>query len=146
MGNVFKVKHGLSQPSKTDLKEYELGYCTADGRLYINSSFTTDSNESDSSNQANSIKIDINDILTYDTNGKVKTVGVIPVENIYGKIPAEKISGVIPIDIRLKVVQLFRENVSREILSKIYNVSPSSISRWNKMFDGTIESLKNRSG
>lgn len=57
-----------------------------------------------------------------------------------------KRSGVIPIDIRLKVVQLFRENVSREILSKIYNVSPSSISRWNKMFDGTIESLKNRSG
>ena len=89
MGNVFKVKHGLSQPSKTDLKEYELGYCTKDGRLYINSSFTTDSNESDSSNQANSIKIDINDILTYDTNGKVKTVGI---------IPAEKISGIIPIE------------------------------------------------
>lgn len=57
-----------------------------------------------------------------------------------------KRSGVIPIDIRIKVVQLFRENVSREILSRIYNVSPSSISRWNKMFDGTIESLKNRSG
>ena len=81
MGNVFKVKHGLSQPSKNDLKEYELGYCTKDGRLYINSSFTTDPNESDSSNQANSIKIDISDILTYNADGTVKTVGIIPIEN-----------------------------------------------------------------
>lgn len=81
MGNVFKVKHGLRQPENSDLEKYELGYCTKDGRLYINSSFTTDSNESDSSNQANSIKIDISDILTYNADGTVKTVGIIPIKN-----------------------------------------------------------------
>ena len=40
----------------------------------------------------------IDNILTYNADGTVKTIGVIPVENIYGKIPAEKISGVIPIE------------------------------------------------
>ena len=103
MGNVFKVKHGLSQPSKTDLKEYELGYCTSDGRLYINSEITHAEITSPTEGPAaNSIKIKIDDIFSYvkdeTTQRIIKKFGAIPVENIYGKIPAEKISGVIPIE------------------------------------------------
>ena len=103
MGNVFKVKHGLSQPSKTDLNEYELGYCTSDGRLYINSEITHAEITSPTEGiAANSIKIKIDDIFSYvkdeTTEKTIKKFGAIPVENIYGKIPAEKISGVIPIE------------------------------------------------
>lgn len=36
MGNTMTLKHGASVPTTSDLEPFELGYCTADGALYIN--------------------------------------------------------------------------------------------------------------
>lgn len=35
MGNTIKIKHGTSIPTTESLAEYELGYCTENGGLYI---------------------------------------------------------------------------------------------------------------
>lgn len=43
MSNVIKIKRGSAIPKESQLSEYELGYCTGDGLLYIGSSSTNPS-------------------------------------------------------------------------------------------------------
>lgn len=43
MSNVIKIKHGTTIPKESQLQQYELGYCTENGLLYIGGSSTSSS-------------------------------------------------------------------------------------------------------
>ena len=43
MSNIIKIKRGASVPTEAQLQEYELGYCTENGLLYIGGSSTSSS-------------------------------------------------------------------------------------------------------
>lgn len=46
MSNIITIKHGANKPSINNLSNFELGFCTGDGHLYINNNGTIVSTKS----------------------------------------------------------------------------------------------------
>lgn len=73
MGNTITLKHGETVPTTNDLIPFELGYCTADGALYINNGSQIksifQSNGAISTVLSNNLTA--SRVLISDTNGKI---------------------------------------------------------------------------
>lgn len=82
MGNTITLKHGGTVPTTNDLIPFELGYCTADGALYINNGSQIKSIFQ--SNGAISTVLSNNltpsRVLISDTNGKIAVSAVTSTE------------------------------------------------------------------
>lgn len=85
MGNTITLKHGGTVPTTNDLIPFELGYCTADGALYINNGSQIksifQSNGAISTVLSNNLTA--SRVLISDTNGKIAVSAVTSTELEY---------------------------------------------------------------
>lgn len=66
------------------------------------------------------------------------------VESLLNK-SRQKRKGVYSIEIRLEAVNLYRnKKFSLRLLSSMYGFTMNTLRRWNKLYDGSIESLMNK--
>ena len=46
---------------------------------------------------------------------------------------------------KVKIIKMYRNNSSIKFITSRYGISKATLMRWNKLFDGTYDSLENKS-
>ena len=100
MANIIQIKHGATKPSTGSLQNFELGYCTADGLLYIGtpegiktvgSPLISEINSSDSTSAVNSIAIINYSVpLTRTINNKALSSDIVLSAADVGAVPTSR--------------------------------------------------------
>lgn len=74
MSNIITIKHGANKPSVNNLSNFELGFCTGDGHLYINNNGTIVSTKSGTATVLTGESIPSSaDLNTYTTPGSYRS-------------------------------------------------------------------------
>lgn len=74
MSNIITIKHGANKPSINNLSNFELGFCTGDGHLYINNNGTIVSTKSGTATVLTGESIPSSaDLNTYTTPGSYRS-------------------------------------------------------------------------